>query len=310
MEKNKKMYFNEKEMNLQIQNYNLNNDCKSFDYICNNLSNIINGMINKEFARNTIVKNNREEVTNECIYEILKSLPKYNTEKGRAFAYFNRIVKNTLIKYYNKERKISSKEVVYSSFFKDTEDEVADSVQVIQQLVTPINNYVEYNDKLSNLGITQGHAFFSESIIYTQFKLDEIMYIFYVHLTDIIESCEYYLNMSKEQFETFIGLIKYDIDVEFEFNDTKFINESNFYKYLIKSIYNLFSALSNEIKSKYNLKTPSNYNMKIPKRATKKIQDIINKSLKSLKLDNKFDTNNILNFIDYIHNLRYSYGSI
>ena len=58
MEKNKKMYFNEKEMNLQIQNYNLNNDCKSFDYICNNLSNIINGMINKEFARNTIVKNN------------------------------------------------------------------------------------------------------------------------------------------------------------------------------------------------------------------------------------------------------------
>ena len=43
---------------------------------------------------------------------------------------------------------------------------------------------------------------------------------------------------------------------------------------------------------------------------TKKIQDIINKSLKSLKLDNKFDTNNILNFIDYIHNLRYSYGSI
>ena len=80
MEKTKKMYFNEKEMNLQIQNYNLKNDCKSFDYICNNLSNIINGMINKEFARNTIVKNNREEVTNECIYEILRSLPKYNTE--------------------------------------------------------------------------------------------------------------------------------------------------------------------------------------------------------------------------------------
>ena len=30
MEKNKKMYFNEKEMNLQIQNYNLNNDYLKF----------------------------------------------------------------------------------------------------------------------------------------------------------------------------------------------------------------------------------------------------------------------------------------
>ena len=59
---------------------------------------LINGMINKEFYRNYHIKNNRYDAYTECIYEILNSLERYDPDKGRVYAYFNRIVKNSLLK--------------------------------------------------------------------------------------------------------------------------------------------------------------------------------------------------------------------
>lgn len=72
---------------------------------------ITDGMINAEFGGNTFVLENREEMKQECFYEVLKSLRKFNAKKGRSFAYFNRIIKNTLLKHYYKSLRVASKEV-------------------------------------------------------------------------------------------------------------------------------------------------------------------------------------------------------
>ena len=72
---------------------------------------ITDGMINTEFRNNTFVLENREDLKHECFFEVLKSLKKFKCEKGRSFAYFNRIIKNTLLKWYYKNLKVQTKEL-------------------------------------------------------------------------------------------------------------------------------------------------------------------------------------------------------
>lgn len=87
----------------------------------NSIFQITDGMINSEFRNNVFVLENRDELKQECFFEVLKSLQKYDINKGRFFAYLNRIIKNTLLKLYYKHNRISTKEVKVFDLLRNLE---------------------------------------------------------------------------------------------------------------------------------------------------------------------------------------------
>lgn len=98
-------YFSEKDILILVKDYKINKNNLTFQKMSKPIDQMIDGMINKEFYHNDIVKNNRNDIHSECFIEILRSLEKYDPEKGRVFAYLNRIVKNTILRCYNKTKK-------------------------------------------------------------------------------------------------------------------------------------------------------------------------------------------------------------
>ena len=115
--KTPKYYFNEKEMKNHLKRYKEYNDKSSQEQLIIGVAAVINGMINKEFYHNKYVKNNRSDMINECVIEVIKSLDRFDPNKGRIFAYVNRIVKNTLVRAYNKNTKIFHHENTFTDIF-------------------------------------------------------------------------------------------------------------------------------------------------------------------------------------------------
>jgi hypothetical protein len=121
-------YFDEESCRKTIETYYETNDNKYIEKLYPDFIKIIHGMINKEFYHNSIIKDHelKKDAISSCIVEIYKSLStkKFKTEKGRLFAYLNRIIKNTLLQYYIKA--IKSREIPMTSINKSDENDEND----------------------------------------------------------------------------------------------------------------------------------------------------------------------------------------
>ena len=83
-------YFPEEDMVKTLELYKQTKADKYFDILKPKLVAVINGMINKEFSYNEYIKSNRDVVTSECLFAIIQSYNRFDTNKGRLFAYTNR----------------------------------------------------------------------------------------------------------------------------------------------------------------------------------------------------------------------------
>ena len=124
-------YFDEKRFSIEILPHLSDPSYVPPESFVRDIFAITDGMINAEFGNNTYVLENRDDLKQECFCEVLKSLRKFNVDKGRSFAYFNRIIKNTLLKNYYKSTKIATKEVKIfdlASNYENLEDYTVDDL--------------------------------------------------------------------------------------------------------------------------------------------------------------------------------------
>ena len=100
--KPKKMYFDEKMAQECILRYQESKDMNDLAPLYHQFVAQANGMLNKQFYANDLIKDNRDDAIAYAIYEIYKSLQRFTLEKGKVFPYSNRIIKNTFLMYYQK----------------------------------------------------------------------------------------------------------------------------------------------------------------------------------------------------------------
>lgn len=129
-------YFNEDQFMSEIFPL-VQQDKKLPDSFAYSMFNITDGMINTEFRNNLYVLSNREELKQCCFFEIMKSIKKFKGEKGRSFAYFNRIIKNTLLREYYKHIRRSSKECKIYDLLPNDYTEAAEELS-LEEAITAI----------------------------------------------------------------------------------------------------------------------------------------------------------------------------
>jgi len=305
----KSNYFVEKEMLDLIYLYRVTGDELVFTKIMPVLNILINGMINKEFSYNYYIKNNRDDVISECMYEILKSLKNYDPDRGRLFAYINRIVKNTLIKYHFKFRKIRNKELIYTDLVKNPSEEVEDDIAI----KIGLNN----SDKvIEDFTITEDLLQLNPKMKNVILDINTSIYIIYKYITYLKESIQFYLD-NPEILKNLILDLKYEPRVTFDFsyyykNKTNKISDYRIYKFILES---LFISLNNILSwFKLNYPTiidsePESFDGKLSDRAIGFIRNFVKKNLKKENLVNYFDINDLIELIQYLtYERHFKYG--
>jgi hypothetical protein len=262
---------------------------------------MIDGMINKEFYYNDIVKNNRNDIHSECFVEIIKSLEKYDPERGRIFAYLNRIVKNTVLRYYNKRKKINEKEMLYTTFSKNTEEEVD-------------------NDIILNLGNNTYHneETFSEqeniqSLISNKTHTSqESYYIIYYYIKQLKNNIKIYLDNDDLRNEL-LEDIKIDPNVTFDFNkysQTNLLTDKLVFSRILSYLNITFSKLLSWIEKYYSkslVKEPKTFDAKLQQRTINTIKNYVNDYISHSKLTSYYSIEDMIQLIRYImdRNIKY-----
>ena len=300
------VYFIEDEMVEVLKEYRFTKSEKVFEKIEPKIVAIINGMINKEFSYNTFIKGNREAAISECMIEILKSYHRFDPDKGRLYAYTNRIVKNTLIKFYNKNTKLSTKEITYTDLnsLVDNEEDIGDDN------VFKLGNIVSNEVCDDTSAVAEENALAKASQKNVVLDSETSVYIIYTYLIYIVEAMQYYLN-NKNNIHDLIKHITYDYKINFDF--TKYYYQTNisadlFYFNLIENLNFVFNNLLQHIKCKYNNilnKEPETFDGKISNRVIGNIKKFIVNSFNDNILSFKFNTNELISFVEYIVKYRY-----
>jgi len=207
---------------------------------------ITDGMINTEFRNNVFVLNNREELKQECFFEVLKSLDKFNCQKGRSFAYFNRIIKNTLLKIYYKNNKINSKELKVLDITKDVEN--SDDL-TMDEAFTIINDNILFNENDLEQNSSIFYPAFDCNLSKENKRLKTkqnhffVEYSIYIYLKSLVNFIDDLLS-NKETKESFLNYIKYSNNV-----DISYINREDAIQ-IIEEAKSLFNICLNTISSK------------------------------------------------------------
>lgn len=308
--KPKSNYFIEKEMIELVRLYKATEDDAIFLKIAPILDTLINGMINKEFSYNYHIKNNRSDVISECMYEILKSMKRYDPDKGRLFAYINRIVKNTLIKYYTNSRKVRDKELIYTDLAKNSPEEAEDDTAVkvglnnngkVIEDFTTTEESLQMNPKMKNVTL----------------DINTSIYITYKYITHIKESIQFYLD-NPEILKDVISGLKYEPRVSFDFlhyyeNKTNKIADYTIYKTVIESLSISLNNILCWMKSNYSAvidSEPESFDGEMSNRAIGYIRNFVKKKLKKENLVNHFDINDLIELIQYLTYKRHlKYGN-
>jgi DNA-directed RNA polymerase specialized sigma subunit len=303
--KPKSDYFIEKEMIELVRLYKVTEDDSVFLKIAPVLDSLINGMINKEFSYNYHIKNNRADVVSECMYEILKSLKRYDPDKGRLFAYINRIVKNTLIKYYTNSRKIKDKELIYTELAKNSNEEVEDDIAVkvglnnsnrVIEDFTTIEDSLQIKPKMKNVIL----------------DINTSVYITYKYIVYLKEAIQFYLE-NPQILKNIISELKYDPRISFDFvkyyeNKTNKISDYIIYKNVIESIFISLNNILCWMLSNYSTiinSEPETFDGEISNRVIGYIRNFVKKKLNKESLVNYFDINDLTELIQYLTYNRY-----
>lgn len=302
----KENYFSEKDVLNLVKLYkfseNRNNKNEIFCKMSKPIQQMIDGMINKEFYYNDIVKNNRNDIHSECFVEIIKSLEKYDPERGRIFAYLNRIVKNTVLRYYNKRKKINEKEMIYTTFSKNTEEEVD-------------------NDIILNLGNNTYHneETFSEqeniqSLISNKTHTSqESYYIIYYYIKQLKNNIKIYLDNDDLRNEL-LEDIKIDPNVTFDFNkysQTNLLTDKLVFSRILSYLNITFSKLLSWIEKYYSkslVKEPKTFDAKLQQRTINTIKNYVNDYISHSKLTSYYSIEDMIQLIRYImdRNIKYN----
>lgn len=307
--KGKSNYFIEKEMIELVRQYKSTKSDLIFNKIAPVLDTMINGMINKEFSYNHHVKNNRNDVISECMCEILKSLDRYNPDKGRLFAYLNRIIKNTLIKFYTQSRKVKDKELIYTDLNKNSIEEDEDDIA----FKVGLNNSGEL---ISDDTESESSLMLNPSMKNTTLDIGTSIYILYHYITYVKDSIQFYLD-NPTIFKAVIKKMKYEQRVTFDFtqyyaNKQHNIPDTVLYHTILESLIISLNNILNWLSTTYpdKMKTePESFDGELSNRAIGYIRKFVKKRLKKENLINHFKVEDLIELIQYLVNKRnFKYG--
>lgn len=299
-------YFPEKEMVEVLKKYKDTKSEKYFEILEPKLVAVINGMINKEFSYNTYVKSNRDIVISECLFAILQSYQRFDPEKGRLFAYTNRIIKNTLLKCYNKNIRKNSKESTYTDINAsvDTGNDM-DVDNIFNLQIIADNELVDDSYEVKN-------SFENVQTRNIILDSDTTIHIVYNYITYIKEAVEYF--MSNEKLDILINDIKYDSNIGFDFTKyhSTFTDDKMFYSNLLENIDYTLNSVVNWIRCYYHDvidKEPVSFDGKLSNRVINSVKRFIINSF-NVTLGNKINSEELINFMKFIATKRYlSYGN-
>lgn len=303
---NKKNYFSEKEMISLVSLYKENKNNKIFAKIEPVINKLINGMINRQFSYNYHIINNRKDVISECYYEILISIERYDPERGRLYAYLNRIIKNTLMKYYVKSRKIKDKESNYTDLSRNIADD--NDLDLDQFIISMgINN----TDEIINSEYdTNENIFIKPNPKNVTLKIDTTVNIMYNYINDIKEIVKFYLD-NEYAIDYIINDIHFNNNIEFSLfdeNEQIFLTKKEFYYNIIENYHSFLNNIINFLKCNYKeyiSKEPENYDGYWSNRAIGYIRKFVNVKLKNDNLAKKYDVTELVSFINYLIKTRY-----
>lgn len=217
------IYFNELETKNLLDNYyNTNND-NLLDDIIKSLKPIIIGMINKCFSYNTYIKDNYDDIVQECLLNIFLVVKnkKINPKKGKIFSYVNRVIKNTILISDNKIRNYDEKNVSISKLVNGVESDD----ECCNDLLDCIYDEHNYFSNIKN-----------ECIIKNDLISISIIYIWINKFIDILR----FVNN-----EEYYNIVKYDEnlieDIDF-LNYTEIINDLI---YVLSNVLDKFNDRSN-----------------------------------------------------------------
>lgn len=287
-------YFSEKEITKLVKEYKVTKSDEVFEEMSKPIYNMINGMINKEFYYNSIVKDNREDIQTECFFEILKSLEKYDPDRGRVFAYFNRIVKNTILRCYNKIKKINSKELLYTNFSKNVADELDDDT-VLNLGKKTYRNMETFSEQETLQALDSKKTLTAKESYFVIYKyIKSLKNNISIYTTDV--------NLRKDLLVD----IKTDPNVSFDFS--KYSKSSLISDYIILTrimvaiditLLELLSWLSKKYPSIDKIE-PKTFNAKIQLRTINAVKNYVNNTIEHSKLTEYYDIDDIIKLISYI----------
>ncbi len=298
----KSNYFIEKEMNELIKLYKKDkNNEQLFKQIEPSLYGIINGMINKQFYGNYHIKNNRTDATSDCMMAILSSLDRYNPDKGRLFAYTNRIVKNTLMSFYKKSRKIRDNEMNNNEIMRNLDENEIDEDMSLKMSMINKNN-----DDMSIETTSLSDCTCKNVVL----DIDTSVYIIYKYVNYLQTATQFYLDHSDIYKQLIDGLV-YDTTVNFEFEnyiDSIIMNKYDIYNNILDnlndSLHNIIKWLQENYSDSINTE-PESYDGAISNRALGYIRNFVREQLNN-DITKKYDVNELIQFLQYITYKRYS----
>ena len=298
----KSQYFIEKEMNELIKQYKKDRSNEQlFKQIEPSFISIINGMINKQFYGNYHVKNNRTDATSDCMMAILSSLDRYNPDKGRLFAYTNRIVKNTLMSFYRKSRKVRDNEMNNNEMMRNLdENEIDEDMSLKMSMINKTNDDLSVENTLLN-------SCTCKNIV---LDIDTSVFIIYKYVKYLQTATQFYVDNS-DIYKQLIDDLTYDTTVNFEFEnyiDSIIMSKYNVYKIILDnlndSLYNIIKWLQENYSDSINTE-PESYDGAISNRALGYIRNFVKKQLKN-DITKKYDVHELIQFLQYIVYKRYA----
>jgi len=302
--KEEKMYFDENLAQECILKYQSSKDMNDLSPLYHQFVLQATGMLNKQFYANSFIQNNKEDAIANAIYEIYKSLQKFDLSKGKVFPYTNRIIKNTFLIYHQKLLKQSCEISIYN-LQNDNNNDDNNEDEIFGYVTT--NDNTEPNDLISKSSYTGNPVKCFDYINdKDEYKLEDIEFV-YSYFKSIYDKLNVLISNKKELI-TLINTLQENLESEliYETNNTivdLFKKKTSIdYKYqsVFKIVHSSISLLE-WIENNYNInKNTSTYKslafISIPKSLIKKITFIKNNIFKN----NIPDYVNIKNLVETI----------
>lgn len=300
----KKMYFDEEKMQKCLELYKKNNNKIALEVLFINIQKIAEGMFNKHFNKNKKLMKNKEDVLQQSLLEVFKSLHRYDEDKGKLYSFINRIIKNTFLNYDLKMNKLE-KEIPISSFISQDEnileDEIFDVIKIND------NEFIFGSKK--NMKLIKLYDYFKkdEKIEPSEKTIRDYSYI-YNMLTSIENKLEVALK-NHNIFKEYLLFIDIEMDNGIIIDDyvdcTKGlknnIDEIEIYKKLFETTITTFKKSKEWIKRIYNVDKNINFKddnyLLISKNFMKHLTKIKNQYLKIPKYIDRYK------YIEFLFNL-------
>lgn len=228
-------YFNEEDTKILLLKYYKNNDEKILNDLIINLKPIILGMINKCFSYNSYVKDNYEDVYQECLLNIFLVLKnkKIKLQKGKIFSYINRVVKNTILVFDIKTRKYEENIIPFNTLSVNLNDQDKDESD-FDDMIDTMYNETNYFSDIKNEGIIKNELV-SITLIYIRLK-ELNKYLNIIDKDEFFNSLKYNDNTNEKLDYLYYSELIEDLKEFISDIIFKFECRSNYFKKINKNI--------------------------------------------------------------------------